>query len=117
MFSCTRLISLSMVKQPVAHHNIVPVGHQRQMMHGLRCISFEPPYFPFPPKLLLNLDPDLEHGGRDVDNVNELRAQLDGFASILAVPSAEIQNCQICAVADCFGHEFLFEFGESETIV
>jgi len=106
-----------MIKQPVAHHNIVSVRHQRQMMHSLCRIGFEPPDLPFPPKLLLNLDPDLKHGGGDVDNINELRAQLDGFASILTIPAAEIQNCQACTVAHRFRHEFVFEFGEREAFV
>lgn len=87
------------------------------MMHRFRCISFKPPNSPFPPKLLLDFDPDLKHGKGDVDNVHEFCSQFDGFASILAVPAAEIQNCQACAVADCFRHEFVFEFGEKEAIV
>ena len=117
MLKCTRLLSLSMIKQPVAHDNIIPLRHQRQMMHSLRRISFEPPDLPFPPKLLLDFDSNFKHSRRDVDNVNELRAQLDGFASILAVPTPEIQNSQACAVADCFRHEFVFKFGERETVV
>jgi hypothetical protein len=115
--SQTHLVSLGVIKQPIAHHNIIPIRHQRQMMHSLRCIGFEPPDLSFPPKLLLNLDPDLKHGGRNVDNVNELRAQLNGFASILPVPAAEIQNGQTSTVADGFCHEFVFEFGEGEAVV
>jgi len=87
------------------------------MMHSLRRISFEPPDFSFPPELLLNLDPDLKHGGRDVNNIYELCAQLDGFASILPVPAAEIQNCQAGTVANGFCHEFVFEFGEGKAVV
>lgn len=86
-------------------------------MHSLRRISFEPPDLPFPLKLLLNLDSNLEHGGRDIDNVYELRAQLNGFASILPVPATEIQDSQTCTVADGFCHEFVFEFGEREAFV
>jgi hypothetical protein len=87
------------------------------MMHSFRRIGFEPPNLPFPSQLLLNLDPDLKHGGRDVDNVHELRAQLDGFASILPVSTAEVQNGQACTVANCFCHEFVFEFGEGKAVV
>ena len=90
MLKCAHLITLGMIEQPVAHHNIVPIRHQRQMMHGLRRIGFEPPDLPFPPKLLLDIDPDLKHGGRNVDNIHELSTQLDSFAGILAISTAKI---------------------------
>jgi hypothetical protein len=87
-----------MIEQPVAHHNIVATGDQRQAMQRLRRIGLEPSDLAFSAHLLLGFDPESEHGGRDVEDIHKLCAQIDGISCVLSIAATEVEDCQSRAV-------------------
>ena len=89
----TYLASRSMIKQPITHHNIIATRNQPQAVQVLRRIRLEPSDLAFATKYLLSFDPESEHGGRDVEDVHKLCTQVDGFACVLAIAAAEVEDC------------------------
>jgi hypothetical protein len=87
------LASRRMIKQPVAHHDVITTRDQRHAVQRLCRIGFEPSDSSFSPNLLLGFDPESKHGGRDVEDIHELCAQFDGFSRVLAFPAAEVEDC------------------------
>jgi uncharacterized protein YceH (UPF0502 family) len=117
MSKLTYLISRRMLKQPITHHNVVAAWDQRQSVQIFGRIRLEPPDLAFATNLLFGFDTESEHGGRNVEDVHELCAHIDGLSCILAVAATEVENCQSRAVAQGLRYEFCLELCEGEVVV